>query len=397
MPFAKVTEIETEVKKMTTMGIIEPSKSPFCSPLLLIKKSDGSHRPVVDFRLLNRATVFDAEPMPNPEEIYAKLNKGNYFSTFDFYKGYWQIPMNVDDKEKTAFSSTLGLFQFVRMPFALVNAGATYERMMRKLLSGMQGVANYVDDVIVYSATWDEHMFSLRELFNRVKEASLTIKPSKCSVACTQVNFIGHKVGAGQLTTQMDKVERVRNAEILRNKTQVRSLLGLAGYYRKFVDNFASLTAPLSDLTKNGKPYTVQWNEDLQERFEEIKSRLCNAPVLKLPDFDKDFVLRTDASATGLGAVLLQKHGETMFPIAYASKKLTGAPKSYATVEKECMAIVWAIDKFSGYLYGRSFTLQTDHHPLTYLNSAKSTNPRLMRWALKLQPFRFRIEAISLA
>ena len=150
----------------------------------------------------------------------------------------------------------------------------------------------------------------------------------------------------------------------------------------------------MSDLTKNGKPDTVQWNEDLQERFEEIKSRLCNAPVLKLPDFDKDFILRTDASDTGLGAVLLQKHGETMFPIAYASKQLTGAPKSYATVEKECMAIVWAIDKFSGYLYGRSFTLQTDLHPFTYLNSAKLTNPRLMRWALKLQPFRFRIEAI---
>ena len=168
----------------------------------------------------------------------------------------------------------------------------------------------------------------------------------------------------------MDKVERVRNAEIPRNKTQVISLLGLVGYYGKFVNNFASLTAPLSDLTKNGKSDTVQWNEYLQERFEEIKSRLCNAPVLKLPDFDKDFVLRTDASDTGLGAMLLQRHGETMFPIAYASKKLTGAPKSYATVEKECMAIVWAVDKFSGYLYGRSFTLQTDHHPLTYLNSA---------------------------
>ena len=279
--------------------------------------------------------------------------------------------MNLEDKEKTAFSSSLGLFQFVRMPFGLVNAGATYERMMRKLLSGMQGVANYVDDVIVYSSTWDEHMYSLRELFSRVKNASLTVKPSKCRVACTHVDFIGHRVGEGQLTTQMDKVKRVKNAEVPRNKTQVRSLLGVVGYYRKFVDNLASLTAPLSDLTKNGKPDTVQWSDDLQKRFEEIKSKLCNAPVLKLPDFEKDFVLRTDASDTGLGAVLLQKHGEMMFLIAYASKKLAGAPKSYATVEKECMAIVWTIDKFSCYMYGRSFTLQTDHHPLTYLNSAK--------------------------
>ena len=149
VPFAKATDIETEVKKMMIMGIIEPSKSPFCSPLLLIKKTDGSLRPVVDFRLLNRATVFDAEPMPSPEEIYAKLHEGKFFSTFDFCKGYWRIPMNLEDKEKTAVSSTLGLglFQFVRMPFGLVNAGATYEHIMRKLLSGMHGFANYVDDV----------------------------------------------------------------------------------------------------------------------------------------------------------------------------------------------------------------------------------------------------------
>ena len=220
-------------------------------------------------------------------------------------------------------------------------------------------------------------MYSLRELFSRVKKASLTMKPSKCRVACTQVDFVGHRVGEGQLTNQMDKVKRVMNAEVPRNKTQVRSLLGLVGYYRNFVNNFASLTAPLSDLTKNGKPDTVQWSDDLQKRCEEIKSQFCNAPVLKLPDFDKYFVLRNDASDTGLGAVLLQKHGEIMFSVSYASKRLAGAPKSYATVEKECMAIVWAIDKFSCYLHGSSFSLQTDHDPLTYLNSAKLTNPRL--------------------
>ena len=161
--------------------------------------------------------MFDAEPMPRPEEIFAKLHKGKFFSTFDICKGYWQIPMNLDDKEKTVFSSTLWLFQSVRMPFGLVNAGATYERMMRKLLSGMQGVANYVDDVIVYSSTWDEHMYSLRELFSRVKKASLTVKPSKCRMTCTQVDFVGHRVGEGQLTTQMDKVKRVVNAEVPRS------------------------------------------------------------------------------------------------------------------------------------------------------------------------------------
>ena len=394
VPYAKVGDIETEVRKMMALGVIEPSQSPYCSPLMLVKKVDGTFRPVIDFRQINRVTVFDAEPMPNPEVIFAKLAHDKVFSTFDFCKGYWQIPMVATDKEKTAFSSSLGLFQFRRMPFGLVNAGATYGRMMRRVLDGLPDVDNYVDDVIVHSPTWKSHLGTLRALFARVRQASLTVKPSKCHVGYLQVDFVGHQVGSGLMLTQSDKVDKVKNAEVPRTKTQVRSFLGLAGYYRKFIPHYASLTTPLSDLTKKGAPASVQWNDELEASFTELKSLMCSAPVLRLPDFQKEFVLRTDASDTGLGAVLLQKHDDQLFPVAYASKKLSGAPKSYATVEKECLAIIWGIEKFVSYLYGRAFVLQTYHQPLKYLASAKLTNPRLLRWALKLQPFRFRVESI---
>ena len=357
VPYAKVGDIETEVRKMMALGVIEPSQSPYCSPLMLVKKVDGTFRPVIDFRQINRVTVFDAEPMPTPEVIFAKLAHDKVFSTFDFCKGYWQIPMVATDKEKTAFSSSLGLFQFRRMPFGLVNAGATYGRMMRRVLDGLPDVDNYVDDVIVHSPTWKSHLGTLRALFARVRQASLTVKPSKCHVGYLQVDFVGHQVGSGLMLTQSDKVDKVKNAEVPRTKTQVRSFLGLAGYYRKFIPHYASLTTPLSDLTKKGAPASVQWNDELEASFTELKSLMCSAPVLRLPDFQKEFVLRTDASDTGLGAVLLQKHDDQLFPVAYASKKLSGAPKSYATVEKECLAIIWGIEKFVSYLYGREFVL----------------------------------------
>ena len=283
------------------------------------------------------------------------------------------------------------------MSFGLVNAGATYGRMMRRLLDGIPDVDNYVDDVIVHSPTWKSHLGTLQALFARVRQASLTVKPSKCHVGYLQVDFVGHQVGSGMMFTQSDKVDKVKRAEIPRTQTQVRSFLGLTCYYRKFIPHYASLTAPLSDLTKKGAPTSVQWNDSLDTCFNELKALMCCAPVLKLPDFQKEFVLRTDASDTEVGAVLLQTHDDQLFPVAFASNKLSGATKSYSTIEKECLAIVWGIEKFVSYLYGRTFVLQTDHQPLIYLASAKLTNPRLLRWALKLKPYRFRVESIRVS
>ena len=394
IPFSQISTAEEEVAKMLQMGVIEHSNSAYNSPLLFVKKSDGSLRPVIDFRQLNKATQFDAEPIPNPENIFVKLESKKYFSKLDFCKGYWQLPMSDEDKEKTAFSTSRGLFQFRRMPFGLVNAGATYCRIMRKLLDAIPCVDSYIDDVLIHTSSWSEHMVILRQVFNRIKDAGLTVKPSKCYIGEDSIGFIGHDIRNGCLQTQPDKVDKVLNAEIPKTKTQIRAFLGLVGYYSKFLNNYAGISAPLSELTKKGMPDRVVWNEEANHAYETLKVMVSNSPVLRLPNFEKMFILRTDASAVGIGAILLQEHEGHLHAVAYASKKLSHAQQAYSTVERECLAIVWAVEKFYKYLYGRLFTIQTAHQPLAYLKSAKLNNNRLMRWALKLQPFHYRIEVI---
>ena len=398
VPFAKQSLIEEEVDSMLKSNVIEHSHSPYASPLLLVKKADGKLRPVVDFRRLNKNTRFDAEPIPNPEDdIFAKLSGNRYFSKLDFCKGYWQIPLGEDSKEKTAFATSRGLFQFRVMPFGLVNAAATYSRLMRMLFNDLNNVENYIDDVLVFSDSWNEHVNTLREVFMRIRDAGLTIKPSKCHFGQSSISFLGHDVVNECLHTQEDKVDKIKLAKIPETKTQVRSFLGLTNYYRKFIPHFAHLAHPFTQMTKKGQPERVVWTEEANVAFEKLKYALCSSPILRLPDFSLPFILRTDASQTGIGAVLLQRHADIDFPIAFASKMLNHAQTAYATVELECLAVVWGIERFTKYLYGREFTLQTDHQPLAYLNSAKQKNCRLMRWVLRLQLFRFHIESIPVA
>jgi hypothetical protein len=259
----------------------------------------------------------------------------------------------------------------------------------------MENVDSFVDDIFVYSYTWEEHVQTLRNLFNRLRRANLTAKPTKCSIGYSNLECLGHLVsGLGQLKPHPDKVGAIKDAPRPETKKQVRSFLGLIGFYRKFVPNFAAIACPLTDLTKKGQPNKVSWGVCQENAFNALKQRLISAPILKLPELDKLFVLRTDASDTGLGAVLLQEQEGVKLPIAYASRKLLPREQNYSVIEKECLALVWGIGKFHTYLFGREFTLQTDHQPLLYLNKAKVANARLMRWALSLQPYSFRIEAI---
>ena len=291
---------------MINFDIIEPSNSPFCSPMLLVVKLDGTVRPVIDYRRLNKITVFDAEPIPNPDEILYKLTSSCFFSKLDFCSGYWQIAMCDADKHKTAFGTTKGLFQFKRMPFGLTNAGATYTRMMRLLLADVKNVDNYIDDVLIHTQSWGDHLHALRAVFVRVRNSRMTVKPSKCYMGYGSVEFLGHSIEKGLLLTQVDKTEKISEAPIPFTKTQVRSFLGLTGYYQKFIPNYARLTAPLSDLTKKGKPETVVWTPVAEDAFTLLKRMLCDQPVLHLPDFDRPFILRTDASNVGLGPVFVR-------------------------------------------------------------------------------------------
>ena len=220
------------------------------------------------------------------------------------------------------------------------------------------------------------------------------MKPTKCYIGEKSVGFIGHDVKQNFLATQQDKVVKVLNAPIPKTKTQIRAFLGLVGYYSRFIPNYASIAAPLTDLTKKGLPTQIIWNEKANQAYESLKTILCEHPVLRLPNFDKTFILRTDASGVRLGAMLMQEYNGDSHVITYTSKKLSSAQCAYSTMERECLAIVWALEKFYKYLYGRKFIIQTNHQPLAYLKSAKLNNHRLMRLALKLQPFHFHVEVI---
>ncbi|KAJ8044259.1 hypothetical protein HOLleu_11669 [Holothuria leucospilota] len=394
-PLATQITIKEEVETMLKMEVIEKSESPYASPIVLVRKPDGSNRFCVDFRKLNKITVFDPEPIPNPDELMRKLANSMYFTKIDLSKGYWQIPVQKDDRPKTAFITSHGLYQFKVLPFGLVNAPAAFTRMMRKLLEGELNVINYIDDILIHTESWEEHLSTLESIFLRLRNAGLTARPSKCFIGCKSLVFLGHIVGEGIIKPLPDKITKISNASRPTTKKEVRSFVGLSNYYRKFIPNFAALAAPLTDLTKARGTREVKWGPPQQRAFDTLKERLSSSPILHLPDPSKTFILKTDASDIGLGAVLMQRDADQCFPIYYASRKLLPRERNYAVIERECLALVWAISKFHVYLYGKEFILETDHHPLAYLSTAKMNNSRVMRWALSLQPYRYTVHAVK--
>ena len=395
LPHAMRETLDREIDSMLTMGVIEPSTAAYASPVVMVKKPDGSTRVCVDYRRLNKITVFDPEPMPSAEEIFAKLSSDRYFSKFDLSKGYWQVPMREQDKDLTTFVCHRGLFRFTVMPFGLVNAPATFSRLMRRLLRNTQNLDNYLDDVLTHNQTWCQHLNTLREFFHRIRQAKLTLRPTKCEIGETTVSFLGHELAEGCLKTRPEMVEKIRNATTPRTKKQLRSFLGLVGFYRRFIPNFATIAVPLTDATKKQSPNEINWDKAKLQAFQALKVYITNPPILRLPDVRRPFILQTDASNIGLGAILLQEDDSGIkYPVAFASRKLLPREVHYSTIERECLAIVWGVTKFQEYLYGAEFILETDHQPLQYLGKVQFQNGRLMRWALALQPYRFLLRAI---
>ena len=341
--------------------------------------------------LTDMGTQFTSAVM---REVSRLLTIKQNFSKIDLSKGYWQIPMKESSKEKTAFVTPDGQYCFRYMPFGLVNSSQVFTRMMRSLFNPVKCVVNYIDDLLIFTDTWSEHVEKLRQVFNILKDANLTARPSKCFLGFRNLEFLGHQVGSGRLCTNPDLLKKIQDADRPQNKKQIRSFLGLTGYYRRFVPNYAQIALPLTDLTRKGQPNKLQWEEPQENAFLTLKSLLVQPPILHLPDLNKTFVVRTDASDVGLGAILLQEHQGILHPIAYASKKLAPRERNYSTIERECLAIVWAIQKFEMYLFNKSFMIQTDHQPLAYVNRAKTLNKRIMGWAMVLQEYRYRVEAI---
>lgn len=395
VPHSMRESLKKEMEDMLKLGIIRESSAPYASPVVVVKKKDGSNRVCCDFRNLNAITVFDPEPVMTADDLFTKLANNKYFSKFDLSKGYWQVKIREQDIEKTAFVTPDGHFEYLRMAFGLVNAGATLTRAMKMVLKGMEHTDNYIDDVIVHTNDWETHLVELTELFARMKKAGFTLRPSKCVLGSKNIEFLGHKLGAEGITPLSENIEKIKNALPPKTKKDVRSFLGLTGYYRNFINRYAEIAAPLTELTKKGKPMRVRWSESEQRAYEKLKLSLTTQPILQIPDVSKPFVLQVDASADAIGLVLMQEHTEGLFPVAYASKKFSDRERGWSTLEKEGYAIVYGIKKFQKYLYGREFTLYTDHRPLIYMQSAKYSNQKIMRWVLSLQPYSFKVLSIK--
>ncbi len=348
VPEARRHAIEEEVQEMLRLGVIEPTRSPWSSSIVMVPKPDGTLRFCNNFRRLNEVSEFNGYPMPRVDELLDRLGGTRYISTLDLTKGYWQVPQTEEAKPKTAFSTPSGHWQYRVLPFGLHGAPATFQMMMDILLRPHQSyAAAYLDDVIVHSETWEEHLAQLRRVLLELRRAGSS------------------------------------------TKTQVRAFWGLAGYYLCLIPNFSSLASPLTDLTRKGQPEKVPWGPEEEEAFQRVKTALTSEPILRAPDFSCPFLVQTDASDTGLGAVLSQVQDGEEHPAVYISRKLSPAEQRYAAVEKEALAVKWAVLELRYYLLGRKFTFITDHAPLQWMAQAKDTNARVTRWFLALQDFHF--------
>ena len=382
-------EVEGLLKEMLQEGIIEESSSPWMAPAVYVKKT-GEIRLCVDYRALNKQTTKDAYPLPLPDEVQDRLCGCTIFSTLDLRSGYWQIPIAPSDVEKTAFcpGPGLGLFHFKRMPFGLTGAPGSFQRLMDKVLRGLNFVTTYLDDVLVHSKSKDEHIKHLNVVFSRLKNAGLTLRGSKCHIGHDKVYYLGHVFSEQGMRPNEGKVRVVKEWPTPKNPSEVRQFLGLASYYRRYIQSFATIAASLHELTQ--KDVSFRWTSECDHAFNLLKEKLTQAPILVYPQFGSEatpFILETDASDVGIAAVL-QQDGHV---IAYASRALSKSEKNYCVIQKECLAIVYGTKQFRHYLLGRSFTVLTDHAPLQWL-SAQKMEGLLCRWALALQEYDFVVQ-----
>ncbi|XP_066983831.1 uncharacterized protein [Macrobrachium rosenbergii] len=393
-PF-KSEVVAKEVEYMLKHGLIEPSKSPWSSPVVLVKKPDGEFRMCFDYRRVNEVTKPDSYPLPRIEDCIDRMGKSKYISKFDLLKGYWQVPLSKQARALSAFVTPQGLFQCRVMPFGMKNAAATFQRLMNTLVYGLEGCVVYIDDIVIYSDDWDTHLKRIKALFEVLKKAGLVVNLKKSEFAKAKVVYLGHVVGDGKVTPKQANVEAIEKISVSKCRRDVRKFLGLLGYYRRFVKNFSDIAVPLTNLLK--KKVAFIWTKEAQNAFESLKGILLSFPILRAPDFDLPFSLATDASDVGVGAVLLQNDEQGVsHPVAFFSKKLTSAQRKYSTVEKETLALILAINHFSVYLSstGSPIKIMTDHNPLTFINRYKNKNQRLMRWSIMLQEWNLQFSHI---
>jgi transposase InsO family protein len=387
-------EIQSQIQKLLDNEIIRPSISPYSSPVWIVpKKLDASGkkkwRLVIDYRKLNEKTVEDKYPLPRIDEILDNLGKCTYFTTLDLAQGFHQIEMSTESIEKTAFSVNNGHYEYVRMPFGLKNAPSTFQRVMDNVLREYlhKSCFVYMDDVVIFSKSLHEHLVHIKQIFNKLKEFNLKVQLDKSEFLCKEVAFLGHVITPDGIKPNPSKIEAVQKYPLPKTTKKIKAFLGLVGYYRRFLLNFAKVVSPFTKCLKKGAKIDTN-DASYLEAFHKCKELLTNAPVLAYPDFTKTFNLTTDASNIAIGSVLSQSNR----PIAFYSRTLNSAEKNYSTIERELLAIVESTKHFRPYLYGKHFEIETDHKPLVWLFSLKDPNSRLVKWRLRLEEFDYTIK-----
>ncbi|GKC15537.1 putative reverse transcriptase domain-containing protein [Tanacetum coccineum] len=373
---SEMQELSAQLQELQDKGFIRPSHSPWGAPVLFVKKKDGALRMCIDYRELNKLTIKNRYPLPRIDDLFDQLQGARYFSKVDLRSGYHQLRVHEDDIPKTAFRTRYGHFEFTVMPFGLTNAPAVFMDLMNRVCKPYldKFVIVFIDDILVYSKSKDEHEVHLRLVLELLKKEELYAKFSKCEFWLQEVQFLGHVVNQNGIHVDPSKIEAVKNWKAPTTPSEIRSFLGLAGYYRRFIANFSKIAKPLTSLTQKNKKY--EWGVEQEEAFQTLKDNLCNALILSLSDGVEDFVVYCDASNQGLGCVLMQR-GKV---IAYASRQLKIHEKNYTTHDLELGAVVFALKTWRHYLYGTKSVIYTDHKSLQHIFDHKELNMRQRRW-----------------
>ena len=407
IPPSMYLEVRSHLRDLVSAGVIRPSHSPWASNVVLARKKDGKLRMCIDYRQLNNRTIKDSYALPRIEDLLDCLGGNKYYSVLDMKSGYYQVEIEETHKERTAFTvGPLGFFEYNRMPFGLSNAPATYQRLMEDCLGDLHLniCLVYIDDLIVFSKSFEEHIRRLELVLHRLGECGLKLAPQKCEFFKRKVKYVGHVVSEQGIEADPEKVDKIKHWPTPTNPEQVRQFLGFAGYYRKFVKDFSKIAKPLSELMprsamkKSRRPRQVyqaewKWGNEQDEAFKKLIACLSTPPVLGYPDYSKPFELHTDASMQGLGAVLYQEQEGILRVIAYASRGLSRSEKNYSAHKLEFLCLKWAIsEKFHDYLYGQDFVVMTDNNPLTYILTSARLDATGHRWLASLASYNFTVK-----
>jgi len=373
---AELVELKKQLEDLLEKQFIRPSVSPCGAPVLLVKKKDGSSRLCIDYRQLNKLTIKNKYPLPRIDDLMDQLHGAVVFSKIYLRSGYHQILVKVEVVQKNAFRSRYGHYEFLVMPFGVTNAPAIFMDYMNQIFRPFldKFVVVFIDYILIYSRTREEHAEHLRTVLNILREKQLDAKLSKCDFWMSEIQFLGHVISAQGISVDPSKVEVVLQWERPKTVIEIRSFVGLAGYYRRFIEGFSKIVARWTQLTRKDHPFA--WTEQCEKNFEELKRRLTNAPILTIPDTNQSFEVFCDASYQGLGCVLMQNKKV----VAYASRQLKVHERNYPTHDLELAAVIFALKTWRHFLYGVSFNVFSDYKSLKYLFDHKELNMRQKRW-----------------